>query len=205
MPKRLGKREDAVTTLKEIAAAAKVSITTVSDVLNQKTAARRVSPATAKRVLAAAAKRGYRPNIHARALAQKRTFLAGLVASSLHTSFFGNIVAGYLEKMEDAGFRVLLSYSRDSAERAAAASAEMVRRGAEGVAFIGCPAVFRAAPPIPTAATHLAVVRHKISCVTVDHALGGRLAGEHLLQLGRRRAALVGADIDGRLAAAERV
>lgn len=201
----MGRKAGDISTLKKIAGAAGVSITVVSDVLNRKAVARRVAPATEARVLAAAKKMGYAPNIHARALVQRRTFLAGLVASSIHTSFFGGIVAGFVEKMEDAGLRVLLSYSRDSKERADEAFEEMVRRGAEGVAFVGGVPDFRSRPLVPVAATHLGKIRRGISTVTVDHAMGSRLAAEHLLQLGRRNVALIGYDVDERLARAGKI
>lgn len=189
-------------TLKEIARAARVSITTAGDVLNQKARARRVSDATARRVLKAAERLGYRPNLHARALVQKRTYLVGAVSASVHTSFFGGITAGFLRKLESSGFRVLFSCSGGSTREAEKAFAEMVRSGAEGVAFIGGAIPFGKRPPVPVAATHRASIRAGISAVTVDAAAGGRAAAAHLSALGRRKIVLVGKEIDGRMKAA---
>jgi len=192
-------------TLKDIAAAAGVSITVVSDVLNQKSRTRRVAQATSEKVLAVAARLGYAPNLHARALVLQRTYLVGLVAASIHSSFYGGIIAGFLERAEGAGLRVMLSYTQRSGERAAAACSEMVRRGAEGVAFLEELPVFRRPPPVPMAATHQLRARRRLSVVAVDHAQGAALAVRHLLQQGRRRIALVGDDIDDRLGTAHRL
>lgn len=192
-------------TLKDIAAAAGVSITVVSDVLNQKSRTRRVAQGTSDKVLAVAARLGYAPNLHARALVLQRTYLVGLVAASIHSSFYGGIIAGFLERAESAGLRVMLSYTQRSSERAAAACAEMVRRGAEGVAFLEALPAFRRPPPVPLAATHQLRARRRLAAVAVDHAQGAALAVGHLLQLGRRRIALVGGDIDDRLVTAQRL
>lgn len=192
-------------TLKDIAAAAGVSITVVSDVLNQKSRTRRVASATSEKVLAVAARLGYAPNLHARALVLQRTYLVGLVAASIHSSFYGGIIAGFLERTEAAGLRVMLSYTQRSGERAAAACSEMLRRGAEGVAFIEEQPVFRRTPPVPLAATHQLRARRRLAVVAVDHARGAGLAVQHLLQLGRRRIALLGEDIDDRLGTAQRL
>lgn len=178
-------------TLKEIATRAGVSITTVSDVLNEKSKSRRVAEATADRVRAVARELGYRPNIHGRALVQQRTYLIGALASSIHTSFYGGVVAGFMEQMEAKGFSVLLSYTHGHRKKCRDACEEMMRRGVEGLAFIGEPAANIPKCSIPAAATHAIRAGANRSVVCVDDTTGGRLAAEHLIAQGARKVALI--------------
>ena len=102
-------------TLKDVAAAAGVSITTVSDVVNGKG---RVDPATRERVAALVAELGYRPHRSARALRSGRTGILALclpVADRevsdwlMSTDYDMALVAACAAAAVDTGHQLLLA------------------------------------------------------------------------------------------------
>lgn len=98
---------------KFIAAKAGVSTATVSYVLN-KIPHSRVSEKTRKRVIAAAKKYNYFPNILARSLAMNKTFNIGFIntltlVDFLSDSFQNSIFAGIEREIENNGYSLLFS------------------------------------------------------------------------------------------------
>lgn len=79
-------------TIKDVALAANVSISTVSRVMNN---ADNVNPEIRKRVLKAVKELGYTPNNAARSLAKKTTSAIGVVVNNLHDPFFHNLIRGF--------------------------------------------------------------------------------------------------------------
>ncbi|MBA2469031.1 MAG: LacI family DNA-binding transcriptional regulator [Chloroflexia bacterium] len=84
-------------TIKDIAARAGVSISTVSRVVNQSV---KVDPATEERVHEAIATLGYRPNLLARSFRRKITHTIGLLVPDNSNPFFAEMA----RVIEDAGF-----------------------------------------------------------------------------------------------------
>ena len=78
-------------TIKEIARRAKVSIGTVSNVINNSAV---VSPRRRERVLAAIRELDYHPNHVARSLKVERTRMLGMVISDITNPFFPQLVRG---------------------------------------------------------------------------------------------------------------
>lgn len=78
-------------TIREVAKLAKVSINTISHVINK---TRFVSNSTHQKVLKAIDETGYHPNTIARSLRRKRTNTAGLVISNIANPFFPEVVRG---------------------------------------------------------------------------------------------------------------
>ena len=72
-------------TIKDVAKAANVSISTVSRVMN---AADNVNPEISKRVWSEIRRLGYTPNNAARSLSRKSTNAIGVVVNNLHDPFF---------------------------------------------------------------------------------------------------------------------
>jgi LacI family transcriptional regulator len=96
-------------TIREVADLAGVSIKTVSRVFNQ---APHVQPGTRDRVMAAAEKLSYRPNLSARQLASRRTFLIGMLYDAPNPENENDYVtvlqAGALEACRDFGYHLLI-------------------------------------------------------------------------------------------------
>lgn len=98
-------------TLKDVAREARVSIATVSKVLNGQEGEIAISEATRKRVLEAAKRLNYHPNISARRLVSQRSNTVGIVIES-YGSFGGPINAQILQgigsKLDKAALDALL-------------------------------------------------------------------------------------------------
>jgi len=92
-------------TIRDVAAAAGVSIATVSRVLSGMDG---VNPELAARVEAAATRLGYRANRVARALRRQSTQTVGLVVPDITNPFFPAIVQAVEGTLRNAGFSLLL-------------------------------------------------------------------------------------------------
>lgn len=100
--------------IKDVAAAAGVSPTTVSHALSGEG---KVSPATRDRVLQAAKQLGYRPNRLAAGLRSRQSKVFGLVSDEIATTpFAGNVLRGVQTAADRAGFVVMtVNSERNSA------------------------------------------------------------------------------------------
>lgn len=94
--------------LRDIAAEAGVSVATVSRVLS---GVRPVSPELRVRVLAAVENRGYRPNVVARSLRTRKTFVIGVIIPSIVNPFFTAVVRAIEDVALQAGYAVTISSS----------------------------------------------------------------------------------------------
>lgn len=108
MPRRTARLPEPrkATTLHDVAAAAQVSIATVSRVLNR---TGRVSEATAERVRAALAKTRFRPNVIGRMLKTSTTRTVGILVPSLRNPVFADAVAGIEQACAEQAHAVLLT------------------------------------------------------------------------------------------------
>lgn len=102
-------------TIKEIAAEAKVSIATVSMVLNKKD--KKISEATREKILYIAQKYNYTPNTMARSLITKQTRTIGLVIPDIVNPFFPEIARGVEDKASEFGYSVIYCNTDDKIKR----------------------------------------------------------------------------------------
>jgi LacI family transcriptional regulator len=158
-----------VTTIARVAQEAGVGVGTVSRVLNGSAS---VSEATRRRVLSVIEQLGYEPNAAARALSTGRTSTLGVVAPFFTQPSVVERLHG-VSRIFTAGGRLdgLLCVSLCPTD------AELERFDAAGVpvALVDCE-------------------HARVPGVSIDDEAGGRLAAEHLLELGHRRIAYVGDD-----------
>ena len=87
-------------TMETVAERAGVSRALVSLVMNNSS---KVSEAKRQAVLNAAEQLGYRPNLHARNLAQARTKTLGMIINDIHNPFFAEVVYGVEAAADDYG------------------------------------------------------------------------------------------------------
>jgi len=93
------------TTIKEVAKHAKVSIKTVSRVLNQEPT---VAEATRQRVLKAVAELQYVPNVAARALKSAKSYNIALVYSNPSPNYIYSIINGATEACSNTQYKIVL-------------------------------------------------------------------------------------------------
>lgn len=186
------------TTLKDIAEHAGVSLTAASMYMNGKAKKYHLADKTCERIKLAVEELNYVPNLHARAIASKRTLLLGMIISSdIETSFWLNIMSGIEEVVAKEDYHMILSVSHDDPTKELASIRFMLNKGIDGL-FIGT---------LPTQKDNHGFLREldkHIPVVTVnqevegisgafnDNYHGGRLAAEHLYQQGHRRIAYIG-------------
>lgn len=95
-------------TIKDVAAKAGVSISTVSKVISGNYP---VSEKTRKKVLKVIKELNYQPNLTARSLVLKKTHTIGVVLPDIHGEFFSEIIKGIDKKAREFGYHVLLTSS----------------------------------------------------------------------------------------------
>ena len=178
-------------TIKQVAAEAGVSITTVSHVLNDVPGVR-VNPGTRERVHEAVARLGYVPNSLAQSLRTQRSNTIGLIGDEIATTpFAGKLVLGAQEVAlaRDAVVLVVSTgYQRDVENREIA---ELLRRQVDGILYasmfhrqVELPAQLAS---VPTVLVNAECATPGVPWVTPDEVAGGRDAAEVLLAAGHRR------------------
>lgn len=92
--------------IQDVADRARVSISTVSRVLNRRNV---VNEKTRKRVESAIHELGYSPNVFARGLMLRRSNILGLVLPGLHGEFYSEIIRGADKRAQSLGFKLMIS------------------------------------------------------------------------------------------------
>lgn len=181
--------------IRDVAARAGVSISTVSNALNRP---QLVSEPLVDRVRTAADQLGYVPLHAAQQLRAGRSGLLGMTVINIANPFFGDMVAGAEDAASAAGMRVLVGNSSDDAAKERDHLELFERVQVEGALV----SPFGAVEPwlrrlrgrgIPVVLVDATDESGELPSVSFDDIAGGRLAAEHLLAAGRRRLAFVGA------------
>jgi LacI family transcriptional regulator len=186
---------DRPATLRDVAAAARVHPATASRALNPETRIL-VSEDTARRVTAAAAKLGYRPNPVARSLRTRRSHTVGVLIPDLNNPLFPPIVRGLEDKLAAAGYVALIGNTDADASRERLIFEQMRARHVDG--FVLATATLHDQLLAEVAAADLPVVLmnrlsndYSFPSVSVDNEQGARMAVSHLVRLGHTRIAHV--------------
>ena len=180
--------------VREVAAAASVSVGTVSNVLNRPD---KVAPATVERVLAAIDDLGFVRNDAARQLRAGRSRSIGLVVLDVRNPFFTEVARGAEDRADADGLTVLLGNSDEDAARENAYVASFEEQRVHGVLVspigddLGRLRRLRERG-VPVVLVDRVAPDGSLSSVSVDDVAGGRLAAAHLLGLGRRKLAFIG-------------
>jgi LacI family transcriptional regulator len=184
---------DRPATLRDVAAAARVHPATASRALNPETRIL-VSEETARRVTAAAAKLGYRPNPVARSLRTRRSHTVGVLIPDLNNPLFPPIVRGLEDKLAAAGYVALLGNTDADASRERLIFEQMRARHVDG--FVLATATLHdrllaevAAADLPVVLMNRLAQDYSFPSVSVDNEQGIRMAITHLARLGHTRIA----------------
>jgi LacI family transcriptional regulator len=184
----------ATTRISDVAAAAGVSLGTVSNVLNKP---HLVSAQTRDRVTAVIEELGFVRNESARQLRAGSSRAIGLVVIDAANPFFADVARGVENTVEGVGGVVLLGNSAGEPVRERRYLELFEEQRVRGVLLAPLTDVD---PPL-AALTRLGIPvvfldRHgessAHSSVSVDDVTGGRIAADHLVERGHRRLAFVG-------------
>ena len=183
-------RRNSAPTLEDVAQVAGVSRALVSLVMRESP---RVGAESRKRVIDAAAKLGYRPNLMARNLAARKTMTIGVLLNDLHNPWFAEVTDGIHDAAEQHGYQLILASGRRSAQLESRALDTFLASLVDGVIVAGCrlsaARLDAVAGEVALVSVGRAFLKSGIGSVTTDDADGARLAVEHLYQLGHRRIA----------------
>ncbi|OZD59272.1 LacI family transcriptional regulator [Rhodococcus sp. 14-2470-1a] len=180
--------------MKQVAAAAGVSVGTVSNVLN---APDKVAPATVKRVMSAIDRLGFVRNDAARQLRAGRSRCVGLVVLDIGNPFFTEIARGVESSATDRGLTVLLGSTDDDPERERLYLDTFDEQRVHGLLVSPVGEDLERLELLQSRGTPVVLVDRdgtgtSFSSVAVDDIAGGELAVRHLCEQGRRRIAYVG-------------
>jgi len=182
-------------TITEVAAAASVSKSTVSLVLQGSPL---IARDTAQRVREAAESLGYVYNRRAADLRRKVTNVVGIVINDLANPFFAELLVGMQRRLDEAGFVSLMSHTDERLDVQARVLNSMREHNAAGL--ILCPAFGTPeallesirASGMPLVLTVRPAQGAQFDFVGTDHERGTRAATTHLIERGHTRIAFMG-------------
>lgn len=179
-------------TLKDIAEAAGVDVSTVSRSL---TGAYGIRKDTREKVMAVATEMGYRPNRIARGLATGRSHSFGLIVSDIRNPFFAEVTRGAEDAANTAGCDLVLCNSDLDPAKQMRYIQSLLDKRVDGLLMNSVAGLdreqqeFLAGSGVPVVLLNRPRSISNFSTVTCDNAEGGFLAGRHLAGLGHRRIA----------------
>jgi DNA-binding LacI/PurR family transcriptional regulator len=188
------RRTMAVTSIKEVARQAGVSVGTVSNVLNRPDM---VAPARRQRVLDVIDKLGFVRNESARQLRAGRSRTIGLVVIDVANPFFTDVARGVESITDESNSMLMLCNSGEDREREARHLEMLEQLRVLGILITPVDSNDPLIDEIASRGTPVVLVdrrsKGRTRCsVGVNDVLGGRVAVEHLLAQGHRRIAFVG-------------
>jgi LacI family transcriptional regulator len=180
-------------TLKDVAQAVGVHVSTVSRALNPETR-RLITPEIAERILEASRGMGYRPNPAAYSLRTNRTRTVGVVVPDITNSIFPPIIRGVEDVLSEHGYATLVVNTDGRFEREASVFEVLSARGVDGLVVASVQREDAAIKAVAAQGTPIVTVNRRtddpsISSVTNDEAEGVRRMLTHLVGLGHRRIA----------------
>ena len=180
--------------IRDVAARAGVSVTTVSHTLN---GTRFVSEQARAKVQEAAHALGYVPSEVARGLKQNTTRTLGMLVPNNSNPYFAEIIRGVEHHCYGAGYSLLLCNSNDDTQQQADHLRVLAERRVDGIVLVASGDDDDIVACCKDLRLPLVLVDREIDSIAadlieVDHAKGGELATAHLLGLGHARVACIG-------------
>jgi LacI family transcriptional regulator len=186
-------RKKSMVTIQDVAAAAGVSVSTVSRVLNDKDD---VAPDTYEKIQQVIDDLGYTSSLAAKSMRSRKTNVIGLVVTDLEQSFCLNVVRGVHQAIEELDYDLLVYTGGRSRDRS------WVVRERQYVSLLNgsiTDGIIVVTPTAETFTTHyplVAVDPHLDStnfpAVIATNRIGALSAMEHLRSLGHRRIGFIG-------------
>jgi LacI family transcriptional regulator len=182
--------------LKDVALAAGVSVTTISRFLN---GSLELPSETKTRIEQAILTLDYRPNPHARRLSRGRSDTIGLVVPDIANPFFGTLVAAVEQAADERKLAVSLHATLNRAGREVEYLRLIERNHVDGLIFVTNHADDGTLAALINRTGKVIVVDEdvpgsKAPKLFGDNRLGGYLVGRHLAEQGHKHVAFIGGD-----------
>lgn len=180
--------------LKDVAARAGVSVTTVSNVVRGTVT---VAPSTRQRVQDSLDALGYRPNWSARNLRQGRTGVIALALPALDSPYFSGLARAFIDAAAGRGWTVFIDQTDGLLAREVDVIEGVGSHLVDGVVLsplaLGADDLVRRRGTAPLVLLGERVQDGPADHVAIDNVAAAREATAHLLSLGRRQVAAIGA------------
>lgn len=179
-------------TLREVARAAGVSTASASRAL---TAGGAVSADLRRRILAAADRLGYAPNLAARALAGRRSGLIGVLANNLGDHLIVAALKAFERRLAEAGYGVMIAVPPGSSAHGLSALLELLGRGAEAIVLAEPTHRLELVDALRMRGVPWIAITEEAggdqAAVAAGRRRGAALAARYLLDLGHRRIGVI--------------
>lgn len=182
-------------TMHDVARLAGVSIKTVSNVVNDYP---HIRPETRRRVSEAIDALGYRPNLTARGLRSGRTGVISLIIPEIRNPYFAELADLVMKAAETRGLSVILEQAGREPEGELALLRGPRMQMVDGILFSVRALGEEDSHHFEGLGTPIVLLGERIFHGPTDHVTmrnteGAKAATEHLIGLGRRRIAVIGA------------
>lgn len=173
-------------TIKDIAARAGVTATTVSRVINNRGY---ISEATRKKVSDAMKEMHYQPNEAARSLSRRHTNTIGVIVPHIIHPFFNKLISNLERAASARGYKILLCNSQDQPEKEAEYLDMCISNKVSGIVLCS-----KYVQTEKFHSLHIPVIsfereEENSSAVTIqcDNYQGGKIAANHLIEQGCKK------------------
>lgn len=196
---RFSKKTSNPVTIKDVAAKANVSVSTVSNVVNK---TKYVSPHIVEQVERAIKELGYRPNPAAKILRKGKSKLVGFVVSNLENSFYVRIAKGIEKVLNQSGYNLLLMDSAENVDVEKHNIKSLYLRGLDGLIIAptspSCAYINEVIPPTyPLVFVDRAPTNIYSDTILLSNSSASMKAVDYLINTGRKRIAFVGLHFGG--------
>ncbi|WP_245667546.1 LacI family DNA-binding transcriptional regulator [Neptunicoccus sediminis] len=191
----------------DVAQAAGVSISTVSRSFNHPEL---LKPATRKKIDRAVQRVGYIRNRAAQVMHGRRTATIGLVVPTIDNAIFAELIQSFSAELDENGFTMLIASHGFDLEREYQMLRKLMEHRVDGIAVIGLEhsdASYKLIEQqeLPAVAIWNYAQGARLPCVGVQNSKAGRMAAQHLIDLGHREIGLVFPETDGNDRAKDRL
>jgi len=189
--------------MRDIAAAAAVSQSTVSRVLSGAPTRVPIAPETRERVIQASRRLGYRPNPLARGLRGASTNLLGAVVRDFSDPFYAGAIEALVVESMAHGYNVVLGHAPGRMDGTISLTTVLETRHTDAVVLLGDmqdhPQVLAdlRASSVPVVALWQGTSPLEFPSADTDDRAGIQAGLAHLADLGHRRIAFVSAELPG--------
>lgn len=195
--------DEKMATIRDIAAAAGVNVSTVSRALNGK---KSVSEKKRRYIQEIAEKMGYRPNLSAQTLVGKASKTIGVIVPEITSSYFASTI-NYMEQILNAeDYTLLVGLDHYDCQKAISCLQVFERHNVDGIFLIGAMYqnidealdAIQKSSQIPVVFIHSFFIHARYDCVCINDVISSDLIAQHVKDMGHKRVGYIGAELASR-------